>query len=200
MKTPQFNGTVTPCHLQLSDIHFRNSVVIWKTDLYSQFRWGVHHFKNTYSPITLANISSINVVFIFRCSSSTSNPVYERHVDSLALVFSLASRSDGLQWCTFFKTDKILTQRFPGKKKILASGRQCHTKGWKMDGKGQKKTIFFHCTCPNAVNTLYNCTCSARQSRTTSLELMNIMGQKVQCQVLTSFQGVHMFPWPGTQL
>jgi hypothetical protein len=47
--------------------------------------------KNTYSPITLANISTINVVFIFRCSSSTSNPVYVRNVDSSALVFSLSS-------------------------------------------------------------------------------------------------------------
>ncbi len=32
--------------------------------------WGVYHFKNTYSPITLVNISSINLVVIFRCSSS----------------------------------------------------------------------------------------------------------------------------------
>ncbi len=54
--------------------------------------WGSHHFKNTYSPITLTNISSINVVFIFRCSSSTSNPVYARRVESSALVFSLSLR------------------------------------------------------------------------------------------------------------
>ncbi len=47
-----------------------------------------HHFKNTYSPITLGNISFINVVFIFRCSSSLLNPVYPRHVDFSSLVFS----------------------------------------------------------------------------------------------------------------
>jgi hypothetical protein len=48
-------------------------------------------FKNTYSPITLANFSSINLVFIFGCSSSPSNPVYARRVDSSSLVFSLSS-------------------------------------------------------------------------------------------------------------
>jgi hypothetical protein len=51
---------------------------------------------------------------------------------------------------------------FEGKKKIvLASGRECHTKGWKRDEKGQKKNqIFFtardlvqwiHYTSPRAV-------------------------------------------------
>ncbi len=59
--------------------------------LYLLLGWGAHHFKNTCSPITLANISSINVVFIFRCSSSTNNPVYVSRVDSSSLVFSLSS-------------------------------------------------------------------------------------------------------------
>jgi len=36
-------------------------------------------------------LSSINLVFIFRCSSSPSNPVYGRCVDSSTLVFSLSS-------------------------------------------------------------------------------------------------------------
>jgi hypothetical protein len=48
-------------------------------------------FKNTYSPITLANFSSVNLVFIFGCSRSPSNPVYVRRVDSSSLVFSLSS-------------------------------------------------------------------------------------------------------------
>ncbi len=48
-------------------------------------------FKNTYSPITLANISSINLVSIFRCSSSPNNPVYPRRVDFSDFVFSLSS-------------------------------------------------------------------------------------------------------------
>ena len=34
---------------------------------------------------------SINLVFIFRCSSSPRNPVFTRRVDSLPLVFSLSS-------------------------------------------------------------------------------------------------------------
>jgi hypothetical protein len=41
--------------------------------------------------ITLANISSINLVYIFRCSSPPSNPVCARRIDRLALVFSLSS-------------------------------------------------------------------------------------------------------------
>jgi hypothetical protein len=50
-----------------------------------------YHFKNTYSPITLANISSINLVSIFMCSSPSRNPVDVRRVDPLDLVFSLSS-------------------------------------------------------------------------------------------------------------
>ena len=37
------------------------------------------------------NFSFINLVFIFRCSSSPCNPLYARRVDSSALVFSLSS-------------------------------------------------------------------------------------------------------------
>ncbi len=36
-----------------------------------------------YSPITLGNISSINLVSVFRCSSPPINPVYTRRVDPL---------------------------------------------------------------------------------------------------------------------
>jgi hypothetical protein len=53
--------------------------------------WVVYHFKNTYSPITFANISFYNLVFIFRCSSSPINPVYVSRVDFSTLVFSLSS-------------------------------------------------------------------------------------------------------------
>jgi hypothetical protein len=35
--------------------------------------------------------SFVNLVFIFRCSSSLTNPVYERRVNSLVLVCSLSS-------------------------------------------------------------------------------------------------------------
>jgi hypothetical protein len=58
---------------------------------YTLYWCGAYHFKNTYSPITLVNISSINLVSIFRCSSSPINPVYERRVDFSDLVFSLSS-------------------------------------------------------------------------------------------------------------
>jgi hypothetical protein len=42
-------------------------------------------------PISLANLSIVNLVSIFRCSSSTVNPVYPRRVTSLVLVCSLSS-------------------------------------------------------------------------------------------------------------
>ncbi len=76
---------------------------------YTQYWWGVYHFKNTYSPITLGNISSINLVSIFRCSSSPNNPVYPRCVDFSDLVFSLSSDPSNdtcarilswYEWCT----------------------------------------------------------------------------------------------------
>jgi hypothetical protein len=47
--------------------------------------------KDTHSPITLANLSSIKLVSIFSCSSPPINPVYPRRVDPTALVFSLSS-------------------------------------------------------------------------------------------------------------
>jgi hypothetical protein len=50
-----------------------------------------YHFKVTHSSITLANLSSINLVSMFRCSSPPCNPVYVRRVDPLTLVFSLSS-------------------------------------------------------------------------------------------------------------
>jgi hypothetical protein len=57
------------------------------------FASSIHRFimSVTYSPIALANFSIVNLVSIFRCSSSTANPVYVRHVTSLVLVCSLSS-------------------------------------------------------------------------------------------------------------
>jgi len=52
---------------------------------------GAYHFKNTCSPITLANISSIKLVSIFRCFSPPTNPVYVRCVDPSSSVSSLSS-------------------------------------------------------------------------------------------------------------
>ncbi len=46
---------------------------------------------------------------------------------------------------------------------VLVLGRECHTKGWKRDGKGPKKKFsFFHCTWPSTVNSLYTWTCCVR--------------------------------------
>ena len=56
----------------------------WNFTYYTQYWWDTYHFKNTYSPI-------IDLVSIFRCSSSLNNPVYERRVDFSDLVFSLSS-------------------------------------------------------------------------------------------------------------
>ncbi len=47
--------------------------------------------KSHTHPSELGNFSSINLVFVFRCSSSTTNPVYVSRVDSSFLVFSLSS-------------------------------------------------------------------------------------------------------------
>ncbi len=48
-------------------------------------------FTITHSPLTLANFSSINIVYIFRCSSLPRNSVYVRRVDPSDLVFILSS-------------------------------------------------------------------------------------------------------------
>jgi hypothetical protein len=58
---------------------------------YFEYRWHPCGVQITHSPITLANLSFINLVFIFRCSSSPYHPVYARGVDPSALAFSLSS-------------------------------------------------------------------------------------------------------------
>jgi hypothetical protein len=45
--------------------------------------------SKSHSPIVLYNLSSVNLVSIFTCSSTPHNPVYERRVDPSSLVFSL---------------------------------------------------------------------------------------------------------------
>jgi hypothetical protein len=61
--------------------------------------------SKSHSPITLANFSSINLVSIFRYSSSSNNPVYSSHVDSSFLGSSLSSHRQsyiGLVFRSFF--------------------------------------------------------------------------------------------------
>ncbi len=61
------------------------------TTNYFEYRRHTCGVKITHSPITLANLSSINLVSIFRCSSPPHNPVYVRRVDPQALALSLSS-------------------------------------------------------------------------------------------------------------
>jgi hypothetical protein len=49
--------------------------------------WELH------SPFTLANFSIVSLVFIFRCSSTTTNPVCERRVNLLVYSLSLHRHS-----------------------------------------------------------------------------------------------------------
>ena len=53
----------------------------------TKYRWCAYHIKNAHSPISLANISSINLVSIFRCSSAPFNLVYGRCSISLSFRF-----------------------------------------------------------------------------------------------------------------
>ncbi len=57
---------------------------------YPQFRWRTCRISFSHSPITFGNISVINLVSIFRCSSSKTNSVYVRRVNSLVLGCSLS--------------------------------------------------------------------------------------------------------------
>jgi hypothetical protein len=86
------------------------------------------------------------------------------------------------------------------KKIVLASGRECHTKGWKRDQKGPKKkiSIFFHCTCPSAVNSLHIWTCSARalvHGVTDSDQLQRVVYHWFQDQVSDSSNTRDVHTW-----
>ncbi len=74
-------------------IHHRKLTVFFKFQEFSLCILPVDSSTSTTqcSPLTLGNFPSINLVFIFRCSSSPRNPVYPRRVDSSVLVFSLSS-------------------------------------------------------------------------------------------------------------
>jgi hypothetical protein len=85
---PGFQGSWCKFHVRCLYIRLDSQSVALRSTLTGR---GAYHFKNTYSPITLANILSINLVSIFRCSSPPSNPVYVSRVDPLTLVFSLSS-------------------------------------------------------------------------------------------------------------
>jgi hypothetical protein len=71
--------------------HYRHAAFF--SQLKSKFECRRHTFTVTisHSPITLRNLSSINLVSIFRCSSPPRNPVYTRRVDPSDLPVSLSS-------------------------------------------------------------------------------------------------------------
>ncbi len=52
-----------------------------------------HLWPVSHSPFTLANFSFVNLVFIFRCSSSKTNPVCERNVNLLVCSLPLHRHS-----------------------------------------------------------------------------------------------------------
>ncbi len=67
-------------------LHFYVLILIWTGRLsYRSLKLTPHTHP------TLSNFSCINLVFVCRCSSSTTNPVSVRRVDSSFLVFNLSS-------------------------------------------------------------------------------------------------------------
>ncbi len=75
------------------------------------------------SPITLANLSSISLVSIFRCSSPPHNPVYVRPVDPSSLAFGLSSHRHSYRK-SFISTELSL-YRFIKKKVDLVPIFRC---------------------------------------------------------------------------
>ncbi len=60
-----------------------------------QYWWHTYIVKNTqitHSSLTLSNLSSFNIVSIFRCPRPPFNPVYARRLDPSVLAFSLSSQ------------------------------------------------------------------------------------------------------------
>ena len=59
--------------------------------VYFEYRRRTYNITLAYSPISLTGVSLVNLVSIFRCSSSAHNGVHPRSVDSLTFVYSLSS-------------------------------------------------------------------------------------------------------------
>jgi hypothetical protein len=57
-------------------------------------------------------ISSMNLVFVLRCSSPPSDPVYTRRVDSSGLVFSLSSHHHSIKVLSWTLTSSIDNKHF----------------------------------------------------------------------------------------
>ncbi len=91
--------------------HNENRSEVWEyscwdydTTDYFKYRRCTCVVKITHSHITLVNLSSINLVSIFRCSSPPHNPVYVRRVDPSSLPFSFSShRHQKKNWIDYQK-------------------------------------------------------------------------------------------------
>jgi hypothetical protein len=83
--------TVAWCSPHSSNLDWEYSHQDYITTDYFEYRRRTCGVQITHSPITLANLSPINLVSIFRCSSPPCNPVYSRRVDPSGLAFSLSS-------------------------------------------------------------------------------------------------------------
>jgi hypothetical protein len=75
--------------VQIQD--WEHSHEVWSIVDHIEYRRYTFSVTMTHSSITLTNLSFINLVTIFRRSSSPRNPVYTRRVDPSVLGFSLLS-------------------------------------------------------------------------------------------------------------
>jgi hypothetical protein len=83
--------TTVRCSPHNSNLRLGYSLWGCSTADYFEYRRRPCVVQITHSPITLVNLSSINFVSIFRCSSPPHNPVYVSRVDPSPLVSSLSS-------------------------------------------------------------------------------------------------------------
>ena len=95
--------------------------------------------------------------FLRKKVSRQNNFQVSQGLDEVDFFYESLSSLSRLGWVTF-KSLKTWMSHFQ------VSGEAVPRKGVKEGRKGTKKfiSIFFHCTCPSAVNSLHNHTCSAR--------------------------------------
>ena len=55
------------------------------------FLLSMNLMRSTHPPLTLSNLSSLNLVSIFRCPRPPCNPAYVRRLDPSVLAFSLST-------------------------------------------------------------------------------------------------------------
>ena len=92
VQSPQSNLGATCFHFRHAAV-LNQQVKMWTATrkgcfftCYPQFGCRTYRISFSHSPITFTNISVINLVSIFRCSSFKTNSVYTRHVNSLVSI------------------------------------------------------------------------------------------------------------------